>query len=152
MRALKVIKERNIDVIPVNRYEEGFQDYRNIVAVVGTVDLNIPNVPFISVEEILTGEGLARIFNSADKIVQELEIPLEQGFEEVLIAALGRFLEFADSLKVYKVLAMVLRNLEKALSCQIPPNLYLRFMIHCGRMIERLIRGSSLAHKNAGAS
>jgi transcriptional regulator with AAA-type ATPase domain/transcriptional regulatory protein LevR len=147
LRALKVIKERNIDVIPVNRYEEGFQDYRNIVAVVGTVDLNIPNVPFISVEEILTGEGLARIFNSADKIVQELEIPLEQGFEEVLIAALGRFLEFADSLKVYKVLAMVLRNLEKALSCQIPPNLYLRFMIHCGCMIERLIRGSSLAHK-----
>lgn len=147
LRSLNEIKERNIEVIPVNRYEEIWEDYDNIVAVVGTVDLNIPNVPFIPLEEILTGTGLAKIFKSATEFDKSIDIPLDQGFEEVLITALERFLEFANPLKVYRMLAIVLKDLERLLNFQITSNLYLRFMIHCGCMIERLIRGNSLIHK-----
>jgi len=148
LESLNEIRERNIEVIPVNRYEESWKEHDNILAVVGTVDLNIPNVPFIPVEEILTGTGLAKIFKTATELDNKgIDIPLDQGFEEILITALERFLEFASPLKVYRTLAIALRNIEKSVTFSITSNLYLRFMIHCGCMIERLIRGNSLIHK-----
>lgn len=36
---------------------------KNILAVVGTIDLNIPGIPYISAKEILKGEGINRIYN-----------------------------------------------------------------------------------------
>ena len=143
---LEEIRERNIEVVAVNRYEERWEAYENIIAVVGTVDLKLPGVPFISVEEILTGSGLAKIFRTATRLEKGLEIPLDQGFEEVIASALERFLEFANPLKIYRVLDLAFKSIEEKTGQTFTPNLYLRFMIHCGCMIERLLRNSSLKH------
>ena len=40
---------------------EGQEDLSGADAVVGTVDLKLPNVPFISVDEFVVGDGMARL-------------------------------------------------------------------------------------------
>lgn len=148
LSSLEVIREQNLEVIPVNRYEEN-DDFagEHILAVVGTIDLKLPGVPFISMEEIVTGAGLAKICAATKRREQSIEIQMEQGFEEVVISALNRFLEFTSPLKIFHHLNYAVKYIEEQGAFKFTANIYLRFMIHCGCMVERVLRGNCLAFK-----
>ncbi len=73
--ALPLLNDYNVNLLPLN-YDEStkinMEEVDNLIAVVGTVDLNIPNVPYIPIDEMLIGDGL--------KVLEKLITGQELGF------------------------------------------------------------------------
>ncbi|WP_227762312.1 sigma 54-interacting transcriptional regulator [Zhaonella formicivorans] len=147
LKSIETLKKQNIEVVAVNGSEKYLpEDNINVIAVVGTVDLKLPGVPFVPLEEIITGTGLKRI-SALVNAIPEQEFKIGEGFEEIVLSALDRFLEFMDPIKIFRMLDYATKYLEEDIQYKFSKNIYLRFMIHCGCMVERVLKGNMLAHK-----
>lgn len=111
-------------------------------AVVGTVDMEMEGVPYISLEELIAGEGIHRLHklvlvnDSGEKDIkrQEKEVALEMTLDKLLV--------FLDAGKMAELtVKMYERTIEK---CNLKKDLKIKFryVIHVSCMAERLIQNN----------
>jgi transcriptional regulatory protein LevR len=144
--SLNVLKHTDIDTIPIGDYESEMFSDKKILAVIGTVDLGLVNIPYIPLEELVLGTGIAKLIDiikgdsyNANSII------IDEDIEEITLSALKRLLEFCDAQKLFNILDLTIKNLEK--DCEhYSQNIYLRFITHTACMVERLIKNISLVH------
>lgn len=119
------------------------------LAAVITGRTTLRDVPVISFEEILSGDGFVKLQRLADHDNPDTRMPESVLFrEEMALITLRRFLEFSSPRKVLIFLTRVLEEMGARNTVYLSEGTYLRFIIHCGCMIERLFKGNALYHKH----
>ena len=128
-------------------------DYKEkeILAVVGTADLQLDSVPYIPLDEIVAGTGiekLEKILNGKKNKKTGSEKTDKVIDERVFVTALRELLEFLDAEKIVSVVLDGFYECEKKLEI---PNLrekIVRYTIHIACMAERLVRKEILPYHN----
>jgi transcriptional regulatory protein LevR/transcriptional regulator with AAA-type ATPase domain len=122
-------------------------EIEDVIAVVGTVDLKLNGVPFISVDELVLGDGICKI----EEIVQgqftpkSPQSPVDQ---RIIVSVLREMLAFLDAEKVCTHISEILESCTNQLGLPLTNELAVRFVLHVACMIERLIRGEILPYKD----
>lgn len=129
----------------------GGYDKESIIAVVGTVDLHIENVPFISIDNLVMGQGiesLENIIQGNKQLIPNKRIKSSSVDREVLIYTLKEILEFLDVEKIVPMIITSFKACALRLNLSNPKDLIIRYVIHIACMIERIIKGELLPYKD----
>lgn len=144
--SLEILRHTDIDIIPIGDYENEMFSDKKIIAVIGTVDLGLINIPYIPLEELVLGTGIAKLIDIVKgDTYNDNSIIIDEDIGEITLAALKRLLEFCDAQKLFNILDLTIKNLEKIYE-HYSQNIYLRFITHTACMVERLIKNISLVH------
>lgn len=143
------VKVRPVDVTerlnPKNILDE--DEINNLVAVVGTVDLHIPEIPFIPIDELIIGDGIKKI----EKSISGLDNYYEReklSEENMFIKMLEEMLTFLDPVKAYNLISDSYLSIVKLLGIDNTTQLKTRYIFHNCCMVERLIQNEVLPYKD----
>lgn len=133
--------ELTIDAIEFNELDENNR-LENVICVVGTFNPNINNVPFIPLEELLSGKGVDRI----NELLKMNNIGTIEGeiFKSSIIQTLSMdvlidYLTFLNPTKTIEICTRFLEKIKSTLKIDFDNSTTLKFIIHTACMIERLI-------------
>ena len=127
-------------------WENGVTD--RIIAVVGTVNLNIEGIPYISVDELLSGNGIPRLKTLLGvETSSEVEVRKTEYSEELVVNVLKGVLSFLDAEKIAELLIKVLIDVSESAGVEFEQDVKIRFYVHLACMAERLLRGEALPYK-----
>lgn len=144
------IKNSGIRMIPVSKDGHSTEDYnqQDVLMVVGGVDLYIPNIPFITLEEIIAGQGFSRIS-------QLLGYQSQNESHEVSMTSvqqiLSQYLSFIEPQKAIKATEESFQCLQGLLPGKNLSMIKFSYIIHCACLIERALWGQQLSHENTEA-
>ncbi|MCI0940668.1 sigma 54-interacting transcriptional regulator [Clostridioides difficile] len=154
--SLKNISKYNINLVPHNI--ESFKMYKNkfsntkILAVVGSVDFNVANTPFIHIEELLNGYGLDMLnkiiegtFN-ANSITNIKETNLS--YNSLIINFMTQNLELLDSVKLFNYVNSSLFTIIELIDENLKSKFKLGYILHCSFMIERCFKNTTFPYNN----
>jgi transcriptional regulatory protein LevR/transcriptional regulator with AAA-type ATPase domain len=150
--AIPFLDEYQIDLEPMcydEHFHEQIKETSDIVAIVGTLDMKIPNVPYISIDEIIIGNGLEKLESiisgeNTNKEHQELDT-------QKIIQLLEDTLTFLNPTKAYEVANNVFYNIIEEIDNKNLQRLRFGFLFHICDMIERQVSGEALAYNNIDA-
>ena len=141
IKPLDIDSKSNIDMILSD------EEKKNIVAVVGTIDLRIPEVPFIPIDELIIGDGtkiLEKNISGFNNIVTRQRASEDNMF----INLLEEMLNFLNPIKVYNLVNNSFKNLSNVMKICNLKQLKVRYIFHICCMVERLIQNEVLPYKN----
>ena len=151
---LPFVEEQNLKIKPIDIDSKSNIDVvlseeekKNIVAVVGTIDLHIPGVPFIPIDELIIGDGikiLEKNINGPNNIYVREKISEDNMF----IKLLEGMLTFLNPDKAYDLVNKSFLTLTNLLEISNLKQLKVRYIFHNCCMIERLIQKEVLPYKN----
>lgn len=129
-------------------------DKQALIAVVGTVDLKFPNIPFISIDELIMGDGGSKINN----IIRGIRVNSNHKKDEIesidrtiLIDTLKKLLLFIDANKIADLVLDSLSYIAKNLRVSITNDITVKYAIHVSCMIERILLSEILPYNNLSA-
>lgn len=152
---LPELQEYNISVIPMNlnshhQNELKSKNIENIIAVVGTVDLSIEDVPYIPLDEFILRDGIERISEIIQSIFTTKQIKNivqeEQTEENKIIEVLKSTILFLDPHKTYKLATESFIRIRIDLEPKRRKSLEVRYILHVACMLERVIQKLPLDH------
>ena len=132
-----------VEFIPVNKltFDSKIMYERHILACVGSVDLELDNIPFISAEKILLGNG---VFSLKEILRKEFSL-VENDIPIIQKNGLEMIVESSLSVISPKLVINLLKNsFEKIAQQQIIANYnhtFITFIMHGANMIERVFLG-----------
>lgn len=119
----------------------------NIIAVIGTTDIKLDNIPFIPIDEFIMGDG--------NKILLDLLMGnLDPGYIDVetnislIVSILSQQLSFLNPSKAYNILSSAFEDLKHYISSENYTRAKIRFILHCSFMIERCFRDEAFEYKD----
>lgn len=127
----------------------GNEDLTFTDAVVGTVDLKLPGVPFISVDQFVMGDGMTRLGEIIKGHPEAVRESQEEGVmdEKILTGTLEQLLYFLNPKKMAVQAMEALKESAEALHIEITRELTVRYVIHLCCMLERLIQEEILPYQ-----
>ena len=117
-------------------------------AVIGTVDLELEGIPYISVEELVAGYGMAnleRILLENTRYKTEEKKPMEH--DAVMETALWRVLAFLEPGKMSDCAGHIYETIIEEAKLEDDRKIRLRFVIHVSCMAERIIQNNIFMHR-----
>lgn len=108
-----------------------YTNHYNILALVGTVDINIDDIPFISAVDILSGEGISKLTN----IIHNTEI------YNKIKKSLKEHITDLDSDNLVDEVRNVIKTIEKKLKLSVSKEVKIGIMLHICFLIQKLVRG-----------
>lgn len=123
---------------------------RKIDAVVGTVDLQLDNVPFISVDELIIGSGirrLERLLAGGSTGTSPADAGRENVSAGVLTETLRGMLAFLNPEKMVPLLSRSFEEYMDGNTWKNSKELQVRYVVHTACMLERILQGEVLPHK-----
>ena len=151
---LPFIEEQNYKIKPIDLDSRSNidkvvseEEKKNIIAVVGTVDLHIPGVPFIPIDELIIGDGIKKLEKNINSFynVHARERVSE---DSMLIKLLEGTLSFLNPEKAYYLASKSFLTLSNLIKIDNIKQTKVRYIIHCCCMIERLIQKESLPYND----
>ncbi|KXS45846.1 MAG: transcriptional antiterminator [Candidatus Frackibacter sp. T328-2] len=152
--SIPLIKEKKIKVltISINRLEKD-KDYINqimeekdVLAIVGTFDPQVKEVPFISLQSLLARQGIKElqnlikakitVVNQENKEANEIYDRIEDTF--------NHYLKFVNPRLVLTVIKDLISKLEVSLNIRLDKEVKVGLIMHLGCTIERLIKGEEI--------
>lgn len=141
IKPLDITSKTNIkEILRENKDEE-------IVAVVGTVNLHIPGVPFISMDELIIGDGIKNI----ERIIGGVDshyIKKRVSEQNIFVQMLEKILVFLNPIKAYDYVNKSYIETIGILNIDNLEQLKIRYIFHVSCMIERLLQKESLPYKD----
>ncbi|GFN36753.1 sigma 54-interacting transcriptional regulator [Tepidimicrobium xylanilyticum] len=146
--ALPIIKDYNVNLVPLN-YDQDTKlngiETKNLIAVVGTVDLKIPDVPYIPIDEVIIGDGLKTL----EKLITGQELGnYNKPSEYSIIGVLEETLAFLNPIKAYEIIRNVFIKIINELGLVNNDRMRIGFLFHTCTMVERVLTGESLTYNN----
>lgn len=140
-----IYKNINIDnykteILPMVSIDEGeytetilnLKKHRNIIAVIGSIDPEIENIPFINYKKIFTEDGIEQLANV---------IKIENLYYEISISLKTQLIN-VDSEELIKDLRLLINNVTGKLKIDKKPELIVGWILHLCFMIDQTISGS----------
>lgn len=153
-RKIQNIVIKNMDITDAEHAQEEVKKrgLTGIIAVVGTVDLKLKNIPYISIESLVMGNGMPYLeelviradLNSSKEIKSRNKNVSEH---RLLTESMKKLLEFLDADKAEETVSYVYNRIAERIHMELPRGTYVRFVIHTCCMIERVMKGEVLAYK-----
>ncbi|MCG1013234.1 sigma 54-interacting transcriptional regulator [Tepidanaerobacter sp. GT38] len=144
--SMPIIKEKNIEVLPMSRWrlDNDILD-KDIIAVVGTVDLGLKNVPYIPIDEFILGDGMKRLTRliAGNRVFSESDDESNVG---IVVNILSDGLSFLNPVKAYKVLSESFKEIECFISKENYIKAKIGYILHCSYMIERCFRNDAFIY------
>lgn len=129
-----------------SRIRETSEKYTNhAIAVVGTVELDIPGVPFISLEDWILNDGTAQLKNIVTKYQNVYSVDSEY---MKIVRLLKDSTVFIDCDKVYRAAARAFDLFGLECDEKRRKSLEIRFMLHTACMLERVIQKLPIKYPN----
>lgn len=143
------LKFKPLDITNKNNVNKILEDNEdeNIVAVVGTVDLQIPGIPFISIDELIIGDGIKEIEKTISGLGSHYTRKKMLG-QNIFIQMLEEMLTFLNPIKAYRYTNEAYLRTTKLLKIENSKQLKLRYIFHVCCMIERLLQKDVLPYKD----
>ncbi len=154
---LPAITAYNIVIKPMNIYNVNnieIDEEENIIAVVGSVDLKIPDVPYIPINEILIGNGFMDINNIIEggNIYHRMELENDIQIPNLTVKMIENSLNFLNPVKAYNAISSSYSKLIKLLEVKDRDDFKTAFMLHSCCMVERALKKEPLSYDNIDES
>ncbi|MGL4760223.1 MAG: sigma 54-interacting transcriptional regulator [Sarcina sp.] len=135
----KLVNIERVNIIPMNilerdKFIENLSKVRQenrILAIVGTVDMDIENIPFISGADIFTGEGLIKL----NKMVKR-EIDYDQ-----IAESLKTQIKDMDSYELVHSIRLGIKDMENNLELSIDDDAKMGMLMHMGFLVDKIKKG-----------
>lgn len=151
---LPFAEEQNIKIKPIDVDSKSNMDVvlnedekKNIVAVVGTIDLNIPGIPFIPIDELIIGDGI-KILEKNIIGSDNIYVRGKTSEDNMFIKLLEGMLTFLNPEKAYNLVNKSYLKIIKLLEMENTTQLKIRYIFHNCCMIERLIQNEILSYND----
>ncbi|WP_194191139.1 sigma 54-interacting transcriptional regulator [Clostridium chrysemydis] len=125
------VKVIPVDIIDSEKFHKNIEELKkeyNIIAIVGTVNMNVYDIPFITFPELLGGNGL-EVINST--IVEEVN------YNKVTESLKSQIKEL-DSYKLSEDIKNAIKNIEDNLDIKIEKNAKLGVFMHLCFLVDKL--------------
>lgn len=125
-----------------------------ILAVVGTARLQLEQVPYIPLDEIVMGDGIERLEKAISKQKRSIVQGEKNGQimdERVLVAAMRELLDFFNAETIVSLILPGFYRCVEKLNCTNYEEKIVRYTIHTACMAERLIRHEILPYQEVEA-
>lgn len=135
----QIKKEGQIKIIPINiniDFEKRLNELKeryNILAIVGTVDMDTGHIPFIPAIEILDGYGIYKI----KEIIKEEDIFFKIG------KSLNDHMVIVEGEEVAGEVKHVIRSIEKDLKMKISNDVKMGIALHISFLVDNILNGIS---------
>jgi transcriptional regulatory protein LevR/transcriptional regulator with AAA-type ATPase domain len=135
----KLVNIERVNVIPMNilereKFIESLSEVRaenKVLAIVGTVDMDVENIPFVSGAEIFTGEGLIKL----NKMVKR-EIDYDQ-----IAESLKTQIKDIDSYELVHNIRLAIGDMENNLELVIDDDAKMGMLMHMGFLVDKIKKG-----------
>ena len=139
-----------IQLIPLDleksRIQETVEKYANhAIAVVGTVELNIPGVPFISLEDWILNDGTFQLKNIVTQYQNVYSV--DSDYMKV-VRMLKEATVFIDGEQVYREAVKSFDMFDLDCDDKRKKSLRIRFLLHVACMLERIIQKLPIEYPN----
>lgn len=122
-----------------------------IVVVAGEIDLDLPGVPYLSLNSFQPSEGMERLF---DFLESDFSIKLRGGkfatsrntYMGGIARILEEYLNILNPVKVLEIVAHSFEVLKKDFFWVNPATVRLNYILHCSCMIERILSHQALCY------
>lgn len=143
--SLPILNDYKISIKPVSidNYHQEI-NLEKILAVVGAVDLNISNVPYIPIDEVIVGNGLKKLENIIGGTSDHINVNYKE--PNVIINVLEDSLTFLNPKKAYNTVSQAYNGIQEKVEFNNSKRKEIAFIIHNCCMIERLIKKDSLSY------
>ncbi len=134
-------KELAIDAIEFSNLKEN-KNLENVICIVGTFDPHISYIPFIPLEDLLSGRGIDLInemLKENEMTTIEDSISKNSIIQSLSMDLLIDYLTFLNPAKTIEICTRFLEQIERTLNIKFDNPVTLRFIIHTACMIERII-------------
>lgn len=157
---------QQIDIVPVEVAPTGAPSVppeNGVIAMVGSVRPNVPGIPFLSVEELLSPHGMERLVNvvghmqSISVVAATAGAVSEKSHEEPteLFAYAASMLEndivFVNPKLALRCAKEAIAILQTETTLTLDEAWQVRFAIHMAYVVERAVRNEALDHHSMGA-
>ncbi|KOR24577.1 sigma-54-dependent transcriptional regulator [Clostridium sp. L74] len=132
-------KNSKLDIIPLNILDKKefvtnvkslSRDYK-IIAIVGTINIFIKSIPFISATEILSGDGIKELKELIDK---------EKYFYKIK-DSIQDHINLKDSDRLVELITDTIEIIEKDLNMKLPSDVKIGMILHISFMIDKIRNG-----------
>ena len=150
-QSIPVVDEYNITIKPMNKNEfekANKDDIENVLAVVGTVEIKLPGVPFIPIDDVVIGDGISKIEKLITGEIYIYDNKHKHVESNEILKILSEGLTFLNPTKAYEVLNNSFKKLEKLITIQNHDRLKIGYIVHCCYMIERCLLKESLPYND----
>ncbi len=142
-----------VDILPIEFAElqtsglsEAFLSQYDVLSVIGTNDVHIPEMKFVYLENIISGNGNTQLKEIFENLLSEAEIR-EVNDRLVKNFSLIRVLEsltILDTKRIMEVIENCIQDLERRLALRLSNARKVAIYVHVACMVERLIRHAEI--------
>lgn len=142
-----------VDILPIefaelqtNGLSEAFLSQYDVLSVIGTNDVHIPEMKFVYLENIISGNGDTQLKEIFENLLSETEIR-EVNDRLVKNFSLIRVLEsltILDTKRIMEVIENCIQDLERRLALRLSNARKVAIYVHVACMVERLIRHTEI--------
>lgn len=134
------------DFLKLNEQEKAMKRKYNVLAIIGTLNPNYFNIPFISLDQLVNGSKLRTLQNLLKGILNFEEL---QNFNHLIvrnftIERVINSLTILDTNEVMKNIDLVLEKLAIFMNVNLSNKTKMALYVHLSCMIERIIRNQAL--------
>ena len=154
---IEILALSNDSLIKIRSIIEETSKHKEVLCIIGNVDPGVHEYPFISIEDILLGDGVKRLFNSIGNIEfvnnQDVIKCFERNvFVDVAFESIDKYLMYLNSKKLSPLIMDFVKGLENELDCTLTNRTLTRLIVHTACMVERLLFHEYSFEQNAGTS
>ena len=154
---IEILALSNDSLINIRSIIEETSKHKEVLCIIGNVDPGVHEYPFISIEDILLGDGVKRLFNSIGNIEfvnnQDVIKCFERNvFVDVAFESIDKYLMYLNSKKLSPLIMDFVKGLENELDCTLTNRTLTRLIVHTACMVERLLFHEYSFEQNAGTS
>lgn len=117
---------------------------QHILAIVGTVDLEIEGIPFVSLYDILFGNGIDFLFSFVNEVnavsKQDMVVELKRETQiDITLETINKYLYYFDAKKLYFFIEKYIQQLEEGLGIVFDNSTVIDLIVHLSYLVERLV-------------
>ncbi|WP_425446439.1 sigma 54-interacting transcriptional regulator [Dethiothermospora halolimnae] len=130
----KNVKIITLDILSRREFINKINNYKKdnrILAIVGTVEIHIEDIPFISAVDILVGSGIEVLKDIINR----------EGRLEEIGNSLTEHLSLIDGMEIINKLRIVIDNIEEKLKVKVKDEVKLGIILHMSFLIDKLKKG-----------
>jgi sigma-54 dependent dga operon transcriptional activator len=133
------------EVRSLERVQQALQPHERLVGIVGTFQPGLPDIPFISLEELFSEQGPELVLSlvTPDLTGSERRLEMERSAMRFISAltmeSIINHISVLNPQRILKEMESVLNHLSTTLSLKPSRQVTLRFLIHCCCMVERIV-------------
>lgn len=130
-----------------NGLTEYEKEHYNILGIIGVDDPHVPNVPYLGLEDIISGNKMQELKRMLLPISSEEDVQIaeQQLIKNFSLNRVMDSLTIISSEKVMPVLEKFITSIMKDLDLPLSNKKQIALYVHLGSMIERLIRSEGIA-------